>query len=184
MDKDADFVEFVQARSSALLRTATLLTAGDRHAAEDLVQAALAKAYVAWRRIRRHGAQEAYVRTTMTRAAIDRTRGRARRPEVLVDEVPEAMHRLVGAADAVGDRQVVWQLLASLSPRQRTVLVLRYYEDLSEAEIARTLGCSQGSVKAHASRGIAALRTALQVTARADDELKEEAGWTPSSRNA
>ncbi len=180
MDKDADFVEFVQARSSALLRTATLLTAGDRHAAEDLVQAALAKAYVAWWRIRRQGAQEAYVRTTMTRAAIDRTRGRARRPEVLVDELPETVHRTFSATDAVGDRQAVWQLLASLSPRQRTVLVLRYYEDLSEAEIARTLGCSQGSVKAHASRGIAALRAAIS----ADDDVKEETRWTPSSRNA
>ena len=170
MDKDADFVEFVEARSTALLRTATLLTAGDRHAAEDLLQAALAKAYVAWWRIRRSGAQEAYVRTTMTRAAIDRGRARARRPEVVVDELPEVAHAAPGAEHRFGERQAVWELLASLSPRQRSVLVLRYYEDLSEAEIARTLGVSQGSVKAHASRGLAALRTAVE----ADEQARQE----------
>lgn len=162
MDRDADFVEFVQARSPSLLRTATLLTAGDRHAAEDLLQSALAKAYVAWRRVRQQGAQEAYVRTTMTRTAIDAGRWRTRRPETVVDAVPEppAPSRL--AADTVDDRESLWPLLAGLSPQQRAVLVLRYYEDLSEAEIARTLGCSRGSVKSHASRGLAALRAVLQ----------------------
>ena len=86
--RDDDFVAFVDARSAALLRTARLLTAGDQHAAEDLVQTALEKAYVAWPRIQRKGAQEAYVRSIMTRAAIDRTRQRTRRGEVVTDEVP------------------------------------------------------------------------------------------------
>ena len=80
--RDDDFVAFVDARSAALLRTARLLTAGDQHAAEDLVQTALEKAYVAWPRIQRKRAQEAYVRSIMTRAAIDRTRQRSRRGEV------------------------------------------------------------------------------------------------------
>ena len=87
--RDDDFVAFVDSRSAALLRTARLLTAGDQHAAEDLVQTALERAYVAWPRIQRKAAQESYVRSIMTRAAIDRTRWRSRRGEVVTDEVPE-----------------------------------------------------------------------------------------------
>lgn len=152
--RDDDFVAFVDARSAALLRTARLLTAGDQHAAEDLVQAALEKAYVAWPRIQRKGAQEAYVRSIMTRTAIDRTRQRSRRGELVTDDVPEVAVHPVGPED----RDTVLALLRELSPRQRAVLVLRYYEDLSEAQIADALGCSTGTVKAHASRALAALR--------------------------
>ena len=90
----------------------------------------------------------------MTRAAIDRTRKRQRRGEVLTDEVPESVDIPTGPED----RDAVWTLLASLSPRQRAVLVLRYYEDLSEVQIAEALGCSTGTVKAHASRGVALMR--------------------------
>ena len=152
--RDDDFVAFVDARSAALLRTARLLTAGDQHAAEDLVQTALEKAYVAWPRILRKGAEEAYVRSIMTRAAIDRTRQRTRRGEVVTDEVPDQPVQEVGPED----RDHVFALLATLPPRQRAVMVLRYYDDLSEAQIAATLGCSPGTVKAHASRALAALR--------------------------
>lgn len=152
--RDDDFVAFVDARSAALLRTARLLTAGDQHAAEDLVQTALEKAYVAWPRIQRKGAEEAYVRSIMTRAAIDRTRQRARRGEVVTDEVPDQPVHAVGPED----RDHVFALLAALPPRQRAVMVLRYYDDLSEAQIATTLGCSPGTVKAHASRALATLR--------------------------
>lgn len=152
--RDDDFVAFVDARSAALLRTARLLSAGDRHAAEDLVQTALERAYVAWPRIKRREAQESYVRSIMTRAAIDRTRRRQRRGEVLTGEVPETVTVPAGPED----RDAVWGLLAALSPRQRAVLVLRYYEDQSEVQIAETLGCSTGTVKAHASRGVALMR--------------------------
>lgn len=152
--RDDDFVAYVDARAASLLRIACLMTAGDRHAAEDLVQTALERAYVAWPRIKRQAAQDSYVRSILTRAAIDRTRGRQRRGEVLVDEVPDAGDVVTGPED----RDELWTLLASLSPRQRAVLVLRYYEDLSEAQIAETLGCSAGSVKSHASRGLAVLR--------------------------
>ena len=152
--RDDDFVAFVDARSAALLRTARLLTAGDQHAAEDLVQTALEKAYVAWPRIRRRGAQESYVRTTMTRAAIDRTRQRSRRSEVVTDEVPDVAVHPTGPED----RDQVFALLALLPPRQRAVMVLRYYDDLSEAQIAEALGCSAGAVKSHASRALAAMR--------------------------
>ena len=125
--RDDDFVAFVDARSAALLRTARLLTAGDQHAAEDLVQTSLEKAYVAWPRIQRKGAQEAYVRSIMTRAAIDRTRQRRRRGEVVTDEVPDVPVEPAGPED----RDQVFGLLAALSPRQRAVMVLRYYDDLS-----------------------------------------------------
>ena len=155
--RDDDFVAFVDARSAALLRTARLLSAGDLHAAEDLVQTALEKAYVAWPRIKRREAQESYVRSIMTRAAIDRTRRRQRRGELITDDVPD--QGVVHAGPE--DRDAVWTLLASLSPRQRAVLVLRYYEDQSEVQIAETLGCSTGTVKAHASRGVALMRELL-----------------------
>ena len=141
--RDDDFVAFVDARSAALLRTARLLSAGDQHAAEDLVQTSLEKAYVAWPRIQRKGAQEAYVRSIMTRAAIDRTRQRRRRGAVGTDEGPDE----------------VFALLAALSPRQRAVMVLRYYDDLSEAQIAQALGCSAGAVKSHASRALSVMRS-------------------------
>ena len=160
--RDEDFVAFVDARSAALLRTARLLVGGDRHAAEDLVQTALEKAYVAWPRIQRKGAQESYVRTTMTRAAIDRTRSRARRGEVVTDEVPDVAVPPAGPED----RDQVFDLLTRLSPKQRAVIVLRYYDDLTEAQIAESLGCSPGTVKSHASRALAVLREHL-----ADNEL-------------
>ena len=152
--RDDDFVAFVDARSAALLRTARLLTAGDQHAAEDLVQISLEKAYVAWPRIQRKGAQESYVRSIMTRAAIDRTRQRTRRGELVTDDVPDLPVHPVGPED----RDQVFGLLAALPPRQRAVMVLRYYDDLSEAQIADALGCTAGTVKAHASRALAAMR--------------------------
>lgn len=152
--RDDDFVAFVDARSPALLRTARLLTSGDQHAAEDLLQTALERAYVAWPRIHRKGAEEGYVRTIMTRAAIDWTRQRGRRGEVVTDEVPELLVHPVGPED----RDHVFALLGALPPRQRAVMVLRYYDDLSEAQIADALGCSAGTVKAHASRALVTLR--------------------------
>lgn len=155
--RDDDFVAYVDARGSALLRIARLLTVGDRHAAEDLVQTTLEKAYVAWPRIKRQEAQDAYVRSIMTRSAIDRTRRRRRRGEVLTDIVPESTH----VPDGPEERDAVWAVLAGLSARQRAVLVLRYYEDLSETQIADALGCSPGTVKAHASRGVALMREFL-----------------------
>ena len=161
--RDDDFVAFVDARSAALLRTARLLTAGDQHAAEDLVQTSLEKAYVAWPRIQRKGAQEAYVRSIMTRAAIDRTRQRRRRGEVVTAAVPDVPVEPVGPED----RDQVFALLAALSPRQRAVMVLRYYDDLSEAQIAQALGCSAGAVKSHASRALSVMRSMTTETSGA-----------------
>ncbi|MFJ9816453.1 SigE family RNA polymerase sigma factor [Streptomyces sp. NPDC101151] len=157
MDAQAQesFREFVAGRSSALLRTAVLLTGGDRHAAEDLLQNALVKAAGRWQRI---DEPEAYVRRVLYRQQISRWRLKWRRKEITVAELPEA----AAASDASGTaelRLVLRTALSRLTARQRTVLVLRYFEDLPEADVARMLGCSVGTVRSTTHRSLARLRT-------------------------
>jgi RNA polymerase sigma-70 factor (sigma-E family) len=153
---DSDFTEFVHGRSTALLRTAVLLTGGDRGHAEDLLQGVLERMYVRWTRI--EGPPEAYARRALAHAAVNRWRGRRRRPEVpLADqEQPVAVAR--DAAAAVDLRDALVRALLTLPPRQRAVLVLRYLDDLPEAEVAAALGCSVGTVKSQSSRALARLR--------------------------
>ncbi|WAZ21610.1 SigE family RNA polymerase sigma factor [Streptomyces cinnabarinus] len=149
------FQEFVRARWSHLVRTAYLLT-GDAHHAEDLTQTALAKAYRSWRRVARSDNPEAYVRRMLVSCNSDRFRKRRVR-EALTAAPPERAGRdeAYAWADA---RSALLPALAELPPRQRAVVVLRYWEDLSEAEVADTLGCSPGTVKSQASKGLAKLR--------------------------
>ena len=151
------FRNFVEARSGALLRCAYLLV-GNREQAEDLLQTALVKTYLAWSRIRDHGAVEAYVRRTIATTATSWWRSGVRR-ERAVGQLPER----VGADQFVeaAERDAMWSHLNSLPARQRAVLVLRYYEGLAESEIAETLGIATGSVKSHAARGLATLRRRL-----------------------
>ena len=164
-DRDRAFGAFVAARSPALLRTAYLVT-GHRQSAEDLLQTALAKTYLAWNRIDGPESVEAYVRRVMVTTHISwwrRHKGRELTTDPHVEAPPA---RLSGegapsANDAVDERDRIWTALRELPDRQRTVLVLRYYEDLTEEEIAHLMGCSRGTVKTHASRGIAALRALL-----------------------
>jgi RNA polymerase sigma-70 factor (sigma-E family) len=146
------FDAFVRARHHALLRYGTVLT-GDLHSAADLVQDALERTGLAWSRVQQQGDPEGYVRRVMANRSI--STWRKLRRERLVGDPPEASYE-----DQPVDR-VLWDVLARLPRRQRTVLVLRYYEDLSEAEIARVLGIAPGTVKSQASKGIAALRAAL-----------------------
>lgn len=160
VSSDAEYVEFVRSRSSALLRTAYLLTAGDRQAAEDLVQIALAQAYVAWWRIRNPEAREAYVHRILLRTAFRRTRRRAWRAELPFAQPPD--DPVTDHAASVDLRLTITPLLGRLPPRQRAVLVLRYYDDLSEAQIADRLGCSRGTVKSHASRALHTMRSYLE----------------------
>jgi RNA polymerase sigma-70 factor (sigma-E family) len=152
-EAEESFDEFVRSRSGALLRSAYLLTT-DRYAAEDLLQEVLERVYVRWRRIR--FAPEAYARRTLVNQAISRWRYRRRRPE------EPRSDRVDGAADdhanGVVTRQLVLSALRELPPRQRAAVVLRYLDDLSEADTARLLGCSVGAVKSHTSRGLAKLR--------------------------
>jgi RNA polymerase sigma-70 factor (sigma-E family) len=156
---DAEFTAFVAARGQALLRTAYLLT-GDYQGAEDLVQTALAKVYVAWPRVRAREAVEAYVRRTMVTTHVSWWRRRWR-GEMPTDAgaLPEPPGHDPAGDHAERDR--LWRHLASLSDRQRAVVVLRFYEDLGEAEVAALLGVSVGAVKSHASRGLARLRDEL-----------------------
>jgi RNA polymerase sigma-70 factor (sigma-E family) len=153
---EAAFTEFVSARWPALYRTAYLLT-GNRHDAEDLLQGALANTYAGWGRIRDRGATEAYVRRALVHAAQRgwKTRGRS----VATEEVPDDGHD--GGLGGLGDRAVLWHAVCALPPRMRAALVLRYYEDMSEADTAATLGCSIGSVKSQTHHALRRMREAL-----------------------
>ncbi len=154
MTRYADFEEFVIARRDALLRTAFLLT-GSPHDAEDLVQAALIKVVPKWPRIQDR--PEGYVRQVLARESVSRWRARRWR-EVTTDVVPEpARGQNVDSVSA--DRIALLEELRRLSPRQRAVLVLRYFDDLTEAETAAALGISVGTVKSHARVALVRLRT-------------------------
>jgi RNA polymerase sigma-70 factor (sigma-E family) len=142
----------VAERGSALLATAVLLT-GSRAAGEDLVQAALERLMRSWGRVRED--REGYLRRTMYHLAVDQWRRRKRRPEVFAAVETAARE---DPTDTFALRQALIQALAQLPPRQRAVLVLRYWEQCSEAEAAAVLGCSVGTVKSTASRGLARLR--------------------------
>jgi RNA polymerase sigma-70 factor (sigma-E family) len=164
VDADLDaFDAFVRARLPALLRFAYALT-GDPHTAADLVQDALERTGMRWSRIERQGDPEGYVRRAILNGRI--SRWRKHRRETLVDCVPERMT----SYDVPGRDDQLWQLLATLPPRQRAVLVLRYYEDLSEVQIAATLGCSPGTVKSQSSKALAKLRVALNPPAPSAEE--------------
>lgn len=144
--------ELISDRGRDLLAAAALL-AGGRTGGEDLLQAALERTMRAWRRI--DGDHEAYLRRTMYHLAVDGWRRRRRRPEVLATVEPPAQP---DSADRVALRHTLMQALSRLPPKQRAVLVLRYWEQLSEAEAAAVLGCSIGTVKSNTSRGLARLR--------------------------
>lgn len=142
----------VAERGDALLATATLMC-GSRTAGEDLLQAALERVMRQWGRV--DGDPEGYLRRTLYHLAVDQWRARRRRPPA----VHLAVEPPVGDGAAhVQLRHALVQALALLPPRQRAVLVLRYWEQLSEAEAAQALGCSVGTVKSSASRGLARLR--------------------------
>ena len=151
------FEDFVYARSASLLRTALLLAGQNRTEAEDLLQLALERAYRHWPRICRLDEPERYVRKILANASADRWRRLARRAEqpLLGDSVGLPVP---DPATKIAERDYLLRALATLPPRQRTVLVLRFFDDLSEAEIGQMLGCNLGTVKSHVARGLARLR--------------------------
>lgn len=155
--RDREFTAYVAERSVDLKRTAYLLCA-DPHRAEDLVQTALTKLYVAWDRIERRGAVDAYARQILVRAAIDESR-RPWRREFATDRPPE------GALPFPEYDDGLLAELAALPPRQRTAVVLRYWNDLSVEETARLMGCTASTVKTQAARGLERLRTLLATPA-------------------
>jgi RNA polymerase sigma-70 factor (sigma-E family) len=148
-----DFEAFVAARYAALLRTAYLLT-GNHHDAEDLLQQALVKAVGAWGRLQ--GDPEPYVRTILVRQNISRWRGRRWR-ELTTDTPPET----AVVEGGTEDRITLHRALGSLAPRQRAVVVLRYYEDLTEVQTADALGISVGTVKSQTRDALRRLRESM-----------------------
>ena len=149
-----EFRAFMHARWPAMVRLAYGLT-GDQGHAEDVAQAAFARACASWPRVRRAGDPDAYVRQIV----INENRRRFRRHRVaehLTDRPPD--HGGEDAARGYGDRAALMAALRELGPRQRAVVVLRYWLDLSEAETAAALGCSVGTVKSQAARALARLR--------------------------
>jgi RNA polymerase sigma-70 factor (sigma-E family) len=163
VDLDADFAAFVRRRGDHHLRTALLLT-GDWHAAEDLVQASLVKLYRAWRRLDTSADPDAYLRRILVNTHRSWWRTLWRR-EVPVTGVPDRPGPVDGD-DVRAVAQVVRQALAALPARQRTALVLRYFEDLPEAQVAELMGCGVGSVKTHVHRGVQTMRRLLPADLR------------------
>nr|WP_174530568.1 SigE family RNA polymerase sigma factor [Micromonospora maritima] len=148
---DGEFTAFVNERGAALLRVAYAL-AGNQHAAEDLLQNALAKAYARWPRIR--GDAEPYVKRILYHDQVSGWRRRARRAEVPVAELPERPT----AGDDSDLRLLLRDALRALPPRQRAVLTLRYLEDLSVEQTAALLGCRPGTVASQSAKALARLR--------------------------
>jgi RNA polymerase sigma-70 factor (sigma-E family) len=172
-DKD-DFINFVSHRSSELLRTAYLLCGGNRSAAEDLLQDVLERAYPRWHRIQ--GPPEPYLRAALANLAANRWRRKSRR--VVETPIDDGIQPPVAARDTeIVDRDQVVRALGTLPPRMRAVLVLRFFDDLSEAQTAAALGCAVGTVKSQTSRGLDALR---KVIVTEDTTADEEPATTTS----
>lgn len=152
------FDAYVHARSQALLRLAFLLT-GDAHLAEDLVQTSLAKVMGRWEDVTRTGDPHAYVRTVVLHTALGwrRRHWQGERPS---ERLPDTAD-VTDAASSVVGRERLRRALLRLPPRQRAAVVLRHYEDLSEADVARALHCSVGTVKSQTARALERLRTLL-----------------------
>ena len=163
-DRDAAFREYVQTRGAALLRMAMVLT-GNRADAEDLVQAALAKTYLAWDKINERAALDAYVRRAMVNTHISWWR-RRRVEEFPTDELPEQV--VADHARESDMAEVVRRALDRLPQRMRAAVMLRYFEDMTEPEIAATLGISLGTVKSTVSRAVARLRIDTELGADSD----------------
>ena len=163
VDRDADFTAYLEARQARLLRTAYLLT-GDQHQAEDLLQTSLAKLYLAWDRVRDRGSVDAYVRRIMVNENNSLWRRGWRRRETATEVVPETAP--VHDKYDEGTSAAVWAVVRTLPRRARAVVVLRYYEQLSEAETAEVLGISVGTVKSQCSRALATLRDRIGEEAR------------------
>lgn len=155
-DREEAFTEFVAARQAHLRRIAYALC-GDWHRADDLLQTALTKLYVAWPRIRHEGGEEAYVRQIMVRANIDDSRRpwRRERPSADLPDQPSDQ------PTPVEERSALFDALQSLPEQQRKVVVLRHWLGLSVRETATELGINEGTVKSHSSRGLRTLEAVL-----------------------
>jgi RNA polymerase sigma-70 factor (sigma-E family) len=155
--RDEEFSAFVRDRRHELLRSACLLTAGDTYLAEDLVQTALARLYLAWPRVRRDGSMIAYTWRIIVNAHVDekrRPRWRRERSVAELPDEPDEFPEITGGGE-------VREALARLPAGMRAAVVLRYWADFSVADAARILGCTEGTVKSQTAKGIARLRESL-----------------------
>lgn len=177
MTRDDEFRAWAQEHRQGLLRTATLLAAGDQHTAEDVVQSALTKLYVAWPRVRGADDRSAYVRRALVNAFTDEMRARRRRHEDLRSELPE---RSVAHGATDPDTLLLYAALRELPDRMRATVVLRYFHELSVQETARSLRCTQGTVKSQTARALDKLRARLGTTLRADDAPATRPATTPA----
>ena len=162
----AAFADFVTTRSGALHRAAYLMV-GDVGLAQDLVQEALTKTYVAWPRLRDRANAEAYTRKVITNTALTWFRRKGWYGEQPAADLPE--HTEGGHADRVAERTSLMHALAQLPPRQRAAIVLRFYDDLTEAQTAAAMDCAVGTVKSQVSAGLAKLRALLGDAVDLDD---------------
>jgi RNA polymerase sigma-70 factor (sigma-E family) len=153
---DEAFEEFVRGRSTHLFRLALVLTGWDKSAAEDVLQIALERVYRRRRMLFRHGSAEPYVRRVVVNASIDWQRTLRRRAEQPLDAALDAS--IDDGTGQVADRDALVRALGALAPKQRAVLVLRYWEDLPDPEIAAALNCSAATVRSQASRALTRLR--------------------------
>lgn len=153
--KDEEFTEFVHVVWPGLYRTAYLML-GEHQLAEDLVQTSLAKTYASWRKVKEPDAAPAYARVVLANTAASWFRRRSWRNERPTEILPDP-----GVEHDPTTRTAVVAALATLAPRQRAVVVLRYYDDLSVREVAHALGISEGTVKSQTSDALARLRTVL-----------------------
>lgn len=158
--REAAYVEYVASRQGYLRRIAYALC-GDWHRAEDLLQTALTKLYVAWPRVHRDGREDAYVRQILVRTNIDAHRRDRGREQPGLDGIDETAP---DSTIAVADRSELFEALQQLPQMQRKAVLLRYWLDLSIDQTARELGVGKGTVKSHSARGLTALQTALTGT--------------------
>jgi RNA polymerase sigma-70 factor (sigma-E family) len=169
--RDEQFRAYVASSRGQLVRIATFLASGDRFAAEDLVQTALMRLYVAWPRVRPETI-DAYTRKALLNALIDSRRRAFARHERAHAELPEVVATEAPATDPA--ETAVFAALAELPPRMRAAVVLRHLSELSVAETADALNCSEGTVKSQTARGLAQLRVALSPDLLAPSDLPTE----------
>ena len=174
MQEPDGFREYVALRSAALVRLGWLLT-GDEATAQDLVQAALVKTWSRWSQVVRQDAPDAYVRRVMMSIFLSWVRRRRWRTELMGGGVPDEP----AAGDAYDDvdrRLLVSRALGELAPRQRAVVVLRFFDDLTEAQTAEILGCSVGTVKSQSAKALAKMRQDVTLKGSWDEEISHEHG--------
>lgn len=181
MTQVLDYSAFVRAHTTALLRSAFLLT-GDRGTAEELVQDTLVRLYPHWSQVEAADVPIAYVRRSLTNNFLNGRRRKAS-GELLLADLPERGYD-PDLAGRLGDRELVRELLNGLPPKQRAVLVLRFFHDLSDEQIAADLGCRQGTVRSIVSRALSGLRELTEQRAQAAARLRTEPPPCPGGASA